>query len=249
MVGNTTLTSGRTFERIAFNDKHPTVDPVTGADHRADPIPFDHARLQWPAARRTAAALAEPQPRLHHHRPGHLLGERIGDQRAARRGRGGVSSSGPPPAASRMGSTRPTTAGLPTSASSSAARTPPVSATTPTDSRPTTPCRTRARGCPAARWPTISRTSSGIRPKAASPRRCPSAPATTRPVPPPRASPIHALSKASFQNSHDRQLVGLETRGAHESHPAKTLKNPRRVTQRARTVPGKRRFGAFFFFP
>ena len=41
MVGNTTLTSGRTFERLTFNDKHPTVDPVTGQP--ITPTPF-HSR-------------------------------------------------------------------------------------------------------------------------------------------------------------------------------------------------------------
>ncbi len=30
MIGNTTLTSGRTFEKLVFNDKNPTRDPVTG---------------------------------------------------------------------------------------------------------------------------------------------------------------------------------------------------------------------------
>ncbi len=39
--------------------------------------------------------------------------------------------------------------------------------------------------------------------------------------------------------------MGLETRGAHESHHAKTLKTTRRVSRRAFLVPGKRRFGAF----
>ena len=38
MVGNTTLTAGRPFERLEFNDKHPTVDPVTGAT--IVPTPF-----------------------------------------------------------------------------------------------------------------------------------------------------------------------------------------------------------------
>ncbi len=30
MVANTTLTSGRTFEKLVFNDKNPTRNPVTG---------------------------------------------------------------------------------------------------------------------------------------------------------------------------------------------------------------------------
>ena len=38
MIGNTTLTSGRTFEKIVFNDKNPTKDPVTG--ELLTPTPF-----------------------------------------------------------------------------------------------------------------------------------------------------------------------------------------------------------------
>jgi hypothetical protein len=38
MVANPTLTSGRTFEKLVFNDKHPTTDPVTG--RTLTPTPF-----------------------------------------------------------------------------------------------------------------------------------------------------------------------------------------------------------------
>jgi carboxyl-terminal processing protease len=38
MVANTTLTTGRTFEKIVFNDKNPTRDPVTG--ELLTPTPF-----------------------------------------------------------------------------------------------------------------------------------------------------------------------------------------------------------------
>jgi C-terminal processing protease CtpA/Prc len=38
MIGNTTLTTGRTFEKIVFNDKNPTKDPVTG--ELLTPTPF-----------------------------------------------------------------------------------------------------------------------------------------------------------------------------------------------------------------
>ncbi len=38
MVANTTLTSGRTFEKLVFNDKNPTRDPVTG--ELLTPTPF-----------------------------------------------------------------------------------------------------------------------------------------------------------------------------------------------------------------
>jgi carboxyl-terminal processing protease len=38
MIANTTLTSGQTFERVVFNDKHPSRDPVTGQP--LTPTPF-----------------------------------------------------------------------------------------------------------------------------------------------------------------------------------------------------------------
>ncbi len=38
MIANPTLTSGRTFEKLVFNDKHPTTDPVTG--RALTPTPF-----------------------------------------------------------------------------------------------------------------------------------------------------------------------------------------------------------------
>jgi carboxyl-terminal processing protease len=38
MVANTTLTSGRTFEKLVFNDKNPTRNPVTG--EQLTPTPF-----------------------------------------------------------------------------------------------------------------------------------------------------------------------------------------------------------------
>jgi hypothetical protein len=43
MVANTTLTAGQTFERIEFNSKHPSRDPVTG--QTLTPTPF-HAETQ-----------------------------------------------------------------------------------------------------------------------------------------------------------------------------------------------------------
>jgi carboxyl-terminal processing protease len=43
MIANTTLTSGRTFERIVFNSKHPSRNPVTG--ETLTPTPF-HSRSQ-----------------------------------------------------------------------------------------------------------------------------------------------------------------------------------------------------------
>jgi carboxyl-terminal processing protease len=42
-VANTTLTSGRAFERISFNDKHPSIDPVTG--ETIVPTPFHSTTL------------------------------------------------------------------------------------------------------------------------------------------------------------------------------------------------------------
>jgi hypothetical protein len=38
MIGNTTLTTGRTFEKLVFNSKHPTRNPVTG--ETLTPTPF-----------------------------------------------------------------------------------------------------------------------------------------------------------------------------------------------------------------
>lgn len=43
MIGNPTLTSGRTFERIVFNDKHPSRNPITGEN--LTPTPF-HSTTQ-----------------------------------------------------------------------------------------------------------------------------------------------------------------------------------------------------------
>jgi carboxyl-terminal processing protease len=43
MVGNTTLTNGQTFEKLEFNSKHPTIDPVT--DETIVPTLF-HSRSQ-----------------------------------------------------------------------------------------------------------------------------------------------------------------------------------------------------------
>ena len=43
MIAGSSRTSGQTFERIAFNDKHPTTDPVTGES--LAPTPF-HTRTQ-----------------------------------------------------------------------------------------------------------------------------------------------------------------------------------------------------------
>ncbi len=48
MIGNTTLTSGRTFERIVFNDKHPSRDPVTG--ETLAPTPFLSRTQGFPGA-------------------------------------------------------------------------------------------------------------------------------------------------------------------------------------------------------
>ena len=135
MIGNTTLTAGRTFEKIVFNDKNPSRNPVTGETPDAHAVPHDDAGLRRRRRGQPPLPTLEPQQRVHHHRSRHLLGQRIRSSMPARRERGTCTSSAPPPAASRMGSIRPTTAGLPTSPSSSVARTPPTSATTPMASR------------------------------------------------------------------------------------------------------------------
>jgi hypothetical protein len=43
MVGNTTLTNGRTFEKLVFNSKHPSTNPVTGDN--IVPTPFHNRSL------------------------------------------------------------------------------------------------------------------------------------------------------------------------------------------------------------
>ena len=43
MIGNTTMTAGRTFEKIVFNDKNPSRNPITG--ETLAPTPF-HTRTQ-----------------------------------------------------------------------------------------------------------------------------------------------------------------------------------------------------------
>jgi hypothetical protein len=58
MIGNTTLTSGRTFERIVFNDKNPSRNPVTG--ETLAPTPF-HTTTQGFAGAGTAN---QPLPSL-----------------------------------------------------------------------------------------------------------------------------------------------------------------------------------------
>jgi carboxyl-terminal processing protease len=58
MIGNTTLTAGQTFERIVFNDKHPSRNPVTG--ELLAPTPF-HSTTQGFAGPGTAN---QPLPSL-----------------------------------------------------------------------------------------------------------------------------------------------------------------------------------------
>jgi hypothetical protein len=48
MIANTTLTAGRTFEKIVFNDKNPTRDPVTG--ELLTPTPFHDKTLGFVAS-------------------------------------------------------------------------------------------------------------------------------------------------------------------------------------------------------
>ncbi len=58
MIGNTTLTSGRTFEKLVFNDKNPSRNPVTG--ELLTPTPF-HSTTQGFAGAGTAN---QPLPSL-----------------------------------------------------------------------------------------------------------------------------------------------------------------------------------------
>jgi len=48
MIANTTLTSGRTFEKLVFNDKNPTRDPVTG--ELLTPTPFHSTTQGFPGS-------------------------------------------------------------------------------------------------------------------------------------------------------------------------------------------------------
>jgi hypothetical protein len=56
MIANTTLTAGRTFERIVFNSKHPTRDPVTG--QTLVPTPFHDETQGFPGS--VAAGISLP---------------------------------------------------------------------------------------------------------------------------------------------------------------------------------------------
>ena len=67
MVANTTLTTGRTFEKLVFNDKNPTRNPVTGETLDADAVPQHVAGFLRDAAGRPLPTL-NLEPRLHHHR-------------------------------------------------------------------------------------------------------------------------------------------------------------------------------------
>jgi hypothetical protein len=55
MIGNTTLTTGRTFERIVFNDKNPSRNPVTG--ETLAPTPFFSTTQGFPGGPAAGAAL------------------------------------------------------------------------------------------------------------------------------------------------------------------------------------------------
>ncbi len=57
MIGNRTLTNGRTFERIVFNDKNPSRNPVTG--ETLTPTPFWSTTLSYPGSN-VAAGQALP---------------------------------------------------------------------------------------------------------------------------------------------------------------------------------------------
>ena len=48
MIGNTTLTAGRTFEKLVFNDKNPTRDPFTG--ELLTPTPFHSTTQGFPGS-------------------------------------------------------------------------------------------------------------------------------------------------------------------------------------------------------
>jgi hypothetical protein len=58
MIGNTSLTSGQTFEKIVFNDKYPTRNPVTG--ETLTPTPFLSTTQGWPGQ----GSAGQPLPTL-----------------------------------------------------------------------------------------------------------------------------------------------------------------------------------------
>ena len=49
MVAGTAATAGQTFERLTFNDKHPSIDPVTG--QALTPVPFHDKTLGFSTSR------------------------------------------------------------------------------------------------------------------------------------------------------------------------------------------------------
>ena len=51
MIANTTLTAGRTFEKIVFNDKNPSRNPVTGESLTPTPFHSDVAGIHGRARR------------------------------------------------------------------------------------------------------------------------------------------------------------------------------------------------------
>ena len=55
MIGNSTLTSGRTFEKIVFNDKNPSRNPVTG--ETLTPTPFHSTTQGFPGGPAAGTAL------------------------------------------------------------------------------------------------------------------------------------------------------------------------------------------------
>ena len=62
MVGNTTLTTGRTFEKMVFNDKNPSRNPVTGEN--LTPTPFHSTTQGWPGPNQLPAGQTLPSLNL-----------------------------------------------------------------------------------------------------------------------------------------------------------------------------------------
>ena len=208
MIAGPGLTTGRTFEKTVFSDKHTTRDPVTGQP--LEPMPF-HASAQG-----LSVPDGQALPTLNLSRVTVLAGSNTcSASESIINGLQGVGVQviliGGTTCGSRTGSIRVTTAARRTSRSSSRAPTTRGSATTRTGSpRPTPRARSGSRW-PVARSPTTSTTRSAIRRKPGWKRRwdiSSTGPALRRSPPRPRWKPA-ALNSSAKGRSKD--LPGART--------------------------------------
>jgi hypothetical protein len=90
MIAGPATTAGRTFERLEFNAKHPTTDPVTGSP--LEPIPFIDSTIGYSAPIR-----GEPLPTLSLPRVFVLTGSKAARASLAQRRRRATGASSSPP--------------------------------------------------------------------------------------------------------------------------------------------------------